>query len=218
MYDLLIFDLDGTLIDSAPDLCVAANKVLANHGCRQITLQETKTFVGNGAAKLVERAFRATGQEADPHDIPDLTEQFLAAYDGHEADETRPYDGVMETLNILKSSGQRMAVCTNKPQVPTNNLLRDLKMAEYFELVLGGDQLARKKPDPQMIHWMLDRLDVPAEKALMIGDTVNDIDGAKNAGVQSVAVSYGYRKVPVDELGANVFIDTFEQLLGVIDQ
>lgn len=214
----IIFDLDGTLIDSAPDLRRACNKLLAMHQRRSITMEETKKFVGNGAAKLVERAFGATGALPEPGEIAALTEEFLACYAGHEADETQPYPAVMEVLDQLMGQGYRLALCTNKPKAPTENLLRDLGMAGFFELVLGGDELARKKPDPQMIHYVLDKMDVMAADAVMVGDSPNDIDAAKNAGVRNIAVSYGYRKVPVGQLGADYIVDHFRDLPEILEQ
>ena len=212
----LIFDLDGTLIDSAPDLRSATNKLLAKYDRRPITMEEVKKFVGNGAAKLIERAFRATGKEAKEQDIDGLTDEFLSFYDGHEADDTMPYEGVIETLTLLQNKGYRMAVCTNKPQLPTENLLRDLNMADFFEVVIGGDVLERKKPDPQMIHWVLDKMALDVSEAIMVGDSPNDIDAAKKASMRNVAVSYGYRKVAVEELRADTVIDRFEQLLNYV--
>jgi len=213
----IIFDLDGTLIDSAPDLRTACNKLLAVHQRRPITMEETKKFVGNGAAKLVERAFAATGASVQDQEIATLTKGFLAFYDGHEADETQPYPGVMAVLDQLAGQGYRLALCTNKPKEPTENLLRDLGMSGFFELVLGGDELARKKPDPQMIHYILEQMNVAPGDAVMVGDSSNDIDAANNAGVRNVAVSYGYRKVPVSELGAGYIIDRFDDLAGILD-
>lgn len=214
---VIIFDLDGTLIDSAPDLRTACNKLLATYQRRPITMEETKKFVGNGAVKLVERAFAATGTPVQEQEIAELTDGFLAFYAGHEADETQPYPGVMALLDQLVGQGYRLALCTNKPKAPTENLLRDLGMSGFFELVLGGDELARKKPDPQMIHYVLEEMRVSAEEAIMVGDSSNDIDAARNAGVPSIAVSYGYRKVPVNELEADYIVDHFADLTGILD-
>jgi len=214
----VIFDLDGTLIDSAPDLRTACNKVLAQYGCRAITIEETMTFVGNGAAKLMERAFRATGKGADldPVQIDHLTTAFLQFYEGHEADETRIYEGVVSTLQKLQKKGLRLALCTNKPSRPTLNLLKDLGLADFFEVVVGGDELEHKKPHPQMICHVLERMQLSACEAIMVGDSPNDIEAAKQASMSNVAVSYGYRKIPVEELGANIVIDRFCDLPGVI--
>ncbi|SCA58284.1 Phosphoglycolate phosphatase [Candidatus Terasakiella magnetica] len=215
-FKAIIFDLDGTLIDSAPDLRTACNKVLAQHGRRAITLVETMKFVGNGAPKLVERAFAATGDEVSLDEIPALTKEFLGFYEGHEADETKAYDGAMECLKALKDKGYRLALCTNKPKGPTVNLLRDLAMADFFEVVLGGDELERKKPDPQMIHHVLDQLSLSVDEAIMVGDSPNDIDGAKNAGMANIAVSFGYRKVPVEEMGADHVVDHLKEIVELI--
>lgn len=210
----LIFDLDGTLIDSAPDLRTATNKLLHHYNRRAISMSEVKKFVGNGAAKLIERAFKATGEKANPADISNLTHEFLSFYDGHETDETCLYVGVLEALTSLKEKGYRLALCTNKPQNPSENVLRDLGIADFFEVVLGGDQLASKKPNPEMIHWVLNKMKLNVDEALMIGDSPNDIDAAKNAGMRNVAVSYGYRKVTIEELNADIVIDEFQQLLN----
>lgn len=212
----VIFDLDGTLIDSAPDLRTACNKVLAQYGCRSITLEETMTFVGNGAAKLMERAFRATGKVFNNAQIENLTTEFLEFYEGHEADETRIYDGVVSTLHQLQNQGIRLALCTNKPSGPTLNLLKDLNLEGFFEVVVGGDELEHKKPHPQMIFYVLERMQLSASDVVMVGDSTNDIEAAKQASIPNVAVSYGYRKVRVEELGADVVIDCFSELPDVL--
>lgn len=212
----LIFDLDGTLIDSAPDLRQATNKLLLKYGRREISQEETKTFVGNGVEKLIERAFRATGEDALPKDIKDLAHEFLSFYAGHETDETRPYAGVMQTLAELKEKGFRLALCTNKPQLPSENILRDLKMEHFFEVVLGGDRLKHKKPHPEMLHWVLKEMGLNVDEAVMIGDSPNDIEGARNAGMGNIAVSYGYRKVSVEELRSDHVVDDFPSIIDVI--
>ncbi|NVJ91589.1 MAG: phosphoglycolate phosphatase [Methylocystaceae bacterium] len=213
----VIFDLDGTLIDSAPDLRTAANKLLEKYQRRAISLAETKKFVGNGAQKLVERAFKATGDSAAESDLIVLTQEFLAFYDGHEADDTQTYDAVIPTLEILKEKGFRLALCTNKPYAPTLNLMQALNLGGYFEFVIGGDQVSRKKPDAEMLNLALEQMGVSSQEAVMIGDSPNDIGAAKNAQLRSIAVSYGYRKVPVEELGADWVIDQMSDLPAVLD-
>ncbi|WP_417790111.1 phosphoglycolate phosphatase [Terasakiella pusilla] len=213
----LIFDLDGTLIDSAPDLRTACNKLLQSKGRREITLEETKKFVGNGAAKLVERAFAATGEPAQASEIAPLTQDFLAFYDGHEADETGTYPSVMETLQQLKQQGYRMALCTNKPQKPTQNILEYLPIESFFDVIIGGDQVAKKKPDAEMLLTTLTKMGITADQAVMIGDSPNDIGAADNAEMASIAVSYGYRRVSVEELGADRIIDHMSQLPDALE-
>ncbi|NVK19531.1 MAG: phosphoglycolate phosphatase [Methylocystaceae bacterium] len=213
----LIFDLDGTLIDSALDLRTACNKLLQSKGRREISLVETKKFVGNGAAKLVERAFRATGDPLSEADIELLTDAFLDFYDGHEADETVTYPDVMEVLAGLKQKGYRLALCTNKPHQPTINLSKDLKLADFFEVIIGGDEVLCKKPDAEMLFLALEKMGVSKNEAIMIGDSPNDIGAAQNAAMKSIAVSYGYCKIPVEEMGADRVIDKMADLPNALD-
>lgn len=213
----LIFDLDGTLIDSAPDLRTACNKLLQRENRREITLAETKKFVGNGAAKLVARAFAATGEPVEESELVALTQDFLAFYDGHEADETQTYPSVMETLQKLKEQGYRMALCTNKPQQPTQNLVKQLGLESFFEVIIGGDQVGKKKPDPEMLLSTLKHMGLSPDQAVMIGDSPNDIGAADNADIPSIAVSYGYRRVSVEELGADRIIDHMAQLPDALE-
>ena len=212
----LIFDLDGTLINSAPDLRGAVNKLLKGCNRREISLEETMEFVGNGAAKLVERAFRATGDALLETEITPHTERFLAFYDGHECDETYLYDNVMGTLKNLQDKGYKLALCTNKPRQPTLNIVRHFALEGFFEFILGGDELANKKPNPQMLHYLLDRMKLSSYEAVMIGDSANDIGAAQNATMKSIAVSYGYRKMPVEKLGADYIVDDFMELSDIV--
>ncbi len=212
----IIFDLDGTLIDSAPDLRTACNKLLSKYERCEISLEETMQFVGNGATKLVERAFQATGEAVDKSALPGLTEEFLGFYDGHEADETQLFNGVEDTLMTLKGKGVRLALCTNKPRTPTLNLLRDLNLTDFFEVIYGGDDVAHKKPDPQMLHNALIDMGLEAKDCIMVGDSPNDIGAAKNAGMRNIAVSFGYRKVPVEDMGADHVVDRFGDITDLV--
>jgi phosphoglycolate phosphatase len=213
----IIFDLDGTLIDSAPDLGTACNKVLAKYARRPISRSETMQFVGNGAAKLIERAFQATGTALSETDIITRTDEFLDFYRGHEADETRLYDKVETTLHRLKQDGWRLALCTNKPAEPTRNLLRDLNLSGFFEVVVGGDELDGKKPDPQMLYYVLEKMNLTVDDAIMVGDSPNDINAARNANMRNIAVSYGYRKVTLEELSADIVIHQFDEITEALN-
>ncbi len=209
----VVFDLDGTLIDSAPDLRVAVNKVLAEHRRRPLGLIEVKMMVGDGAVKLVERAFATTGGEPAVSDLPDLTARFLGFYEGHAAELTRPYAGVTETLSRLRADGRALGICTNKPEAATREVLHDLSLDGYFDAVLGGDSIdSARKPDPRMLQGVLDALGVGANDAVMVGDAANDAGAARALGVPVILVSYGYTRIPVDELGADLIISEFSQL------
>ena len=179
----VLFDLDGTLVDSAPDIQVAINKLLAEEGRRPLTLEEVSAMIGDGAPKLVERAMHATDEGDAPEDLPTLTGRFLGFYEGHTTDLTRPYPGVPEALERLQSVGVRMGICTNKPERPTRELLRDLRLAPYFQVVFGGDTVEGvKKPDPRLIHAVLGALGARPEEAVMVGDNANDVGAARAAG------------------------------------
>lgn len=212
----ILFDLDGTLIDSAPDLRTTVNKLLTREGRRDISLEETARFIGNGAQVLIERAFRATGEAVRREDLHALTRDFLSFYEGHETDETTPYPTALETLDTLRRKGYRLALVTNKPQGPTENILKEFAMTPFFDVVIGGDSVDRKKPDPQMLKQAMKEMGLKEEDCLMVGDSPNDIGAAINAQMASIAVSYGYRKVPVEELGADHIIHRMEELLKYV--
>jgi len=215
----VVFDLDGTLIDSAPDLRVALNKLLAEHGRPPISVQQVKMMVGDGAAKLVERGFAATGSAPAFDQLPALTTAFLGFYEGNSADLTRPYPGVMVTLAALKARGLALGVCTNKPEAATREILQDLDMDEFFGAVLGGDSIdGARKPDPRLLQGVLDMLGVGSGQAVMVGDAANDIGAARALGIPAIAVSYGYTRIPVHELGADMVIAEFSQLDAALDR
>ena len=206
----LVFDLDGTLIDSVPDLHTCINSLLGSDGRRLLELRELTRMVGDGVPALVRRAYEATG--GVPGNLEDCIRRYLVLYGAALADKTVPYPGVVETLELLRGAGHRMAVCTNKPYGPTMEILGALGLAQFFSAVAGGDSLPVRKPDAGHLLGLLEMLDSGPERAVMIGDSLNDIQVAINAGVRSIAVSYGYRRQPVDELGADIVVDSFSEI------
>lgn len=206
----LIFDFDGTLIESAPELARCLNTLLAAYGRPPVTLAQVEHMIGNGVAKLVERGFRATG--GPPDDLDAAIEQYIEIYQDAPVDGAPPYEGVMDTLTALHDAGHTMAICTNKLHRATVKILDGLEMADFFTVVSGGDSLPVRKPDPGHLHGVLKELGVTPEQAIMIGDSPNDIGCAIAAGVRSVAVTYGYSRIPHEELGADILIDRFDQL------
>jgi phosphoglycolate phosphatase len=208
----VIFDLDGTLVDSAPDIQVALNKLLAEGARRALTLEEVSAMIGDGVPKLVQRAMSATGEGDAPEHLPTLTRRFLGFYEGHTTDLTRPYPGVPEALERLRSAGVRMGICTNKPERPTRELLRDLCLAPYFQAVFGGDTVAGvKKPDPRLIHAVLDALGARPAEGVMVGDAANDVTAARAAGIPVILRAGGYTRVPAQELdGDRIITDLLE--------
>ena len=185
---LAIFDLDGTLVDSAPDLRAALNRLMLAQGLAPFPLPEVAAMIGDGARALLSKAFAARATPFDEALLPG----FLADLEANSAVFTRPYPGMVDALEALAGRGWQLAVCTNKPIAATRALLGELDLARHFALVLGGDSLAVKKPDPGHVLGVLSGLDVPAAEAVMIGDHQNDIRAARGAGVRSVFAAWGY--------------------------
>jgi len=206
----LVFDFDGTLIESAPEIRDCLNVLLVQYGRPEVSLPQVERMIGNGVGKLVERGFRETG--GLPDDLDTALKQFIEIYNNAPIDETPVYEGVPETLARLHEAGYVMAICTNKLYAPTVKILEGLDFARYFTVVTGGDTFPVRKPDPGHLLGVLDRLQVGREDAIMIGDSPNDIGCAIAAGVRSIAVSYGYSRVPPAEMGATALIDRFGDL------
>ncbi|MGB0684342.1 MAG: HAD family hydrolase [Magnetovibrionaceae bacterium] len=213
----LLFDLDGTLIDSAPDLKRAINLVLVARGRAPLDLGQVTSMVGDGAARLVERAFQATGEPLD--DSGPETAAFLEAYSGHEAVETRLYPGVPETLAELVQRGHPMGLCTNKPEAPARALLEHFGLTAMFGTVIGGDTLPGfRKPRAEPLLQALENLAIDRQEwchALMVGDNANDIRSGEAAGLKTVLVSYGYHQGRLAALQPSHRIDRFEDLLSL---
>jgi phosphoglycolate phosphatase len=206
----MIFDLDGTLVDSAPDLQLAVNRVLADHGCAPVSLGETRNMIGDGAAQLIQRAFAA--RSIPLVDPPEALRQFIAHYRAAPTANTLLYDGVLETLGSLKERGCAMAVCTNKPENPTNEILRRLGIAEFFPRVVCGDTHAYRKPDPRMLTGILTEFAVNPPMSLMIGDSEVDAATAQAARVPFVLMTYGYRRGAVQDIPCLAALDRFADL------
>nr|WP_295826909.1 phosphoglycolate phosphatase [uncultured Azospirillum sp.] len=216
-FQALVFDLDGTLIDSAPDMTRVLNRTLAEFGRPALTEAQVRTMVGDGSAMLVRQAFAATGAPLGDEAVQPVLRHYLDTY----YDDAEPpvlYAGVAETLAALAGRGVRLGLCTNKPERITRKLLGMLGLEGLFGAVAGGDTVAVKKPDGRHLTWVLERLDAVAPvgaapaRAAMVGDNANDVKAARSAGVPVVAMSYGYPRMPVEELGADLILDRFADL------
>ncbi len=205
----VVFDLDGTLVDTAPDLGRALNVLLAERGRPPISLDGIRRLVGEGAARLVERGFIASG--GLPEDLTILTRRFVAIYSEGIARLSRPFPGVVDTLGLLRHAGIALGICTNKPDGLTRQLLDALDLAQYFSAIAGGDVPARK-PDARHLLGVLAELAAAPAGCLMVGDSANDVNVARNAHVPVVVVSYGYTTTPPGELGADALIERFDEL------
>jgi phosphoglycolate phosphatase len=206
----LIFDLDGTLADTAPDLLGATNAVLLARGRAEMDLDHLRHMVGFGARALIAQAMEASGAPVTENEMPPLVEIFLAHYRGHIADGSRLFPGVIETLGALKAGRARLAVLTNKPQELTDPLLPLLGLDGLFDAVYGAGRKLYTKPDPRIFHDVVE--ECGGGPAVMIGDSITDLNTARAARVPCVLVSYGFTPVPAKDLGADAVIDDFAQL------
>lgn len=207
----LIFDLDGTLADTAPDLLSATNAVLAARGRPQLDLEHLRHMVGFGAVALINQAMEASGAPVAEGEMPSLIEIFLDHYRGHIADGTRLFPQVAETLGALKADGARLGVLTNKPQELTDLLLPRLGLEALFSAVYGAGRKPYTKPDPRIFHDVVAELS-GSGSAVMIGDSITDLNTARAAGAPCILMSYGFTPVPAAELGADMVLDDFAQL------
>lgn len=215
-FDAIIFDLDGTLVDTAPDILAYLNEMLADLGRPGLDLDALRTMVGDGVRTLLIRGLEASGGVPGDLDIEGLFSQYLERYTQEPVRLSRPYPGMVETLEALSSAGVRLGVCTNKPQAPTDRLLRMLELDRHFTVAIGGDALPTKKPDPAHLLAVLHRLDVDPARAALIGDSVTDLNTARAAGVPCILMSYGYSAIPAHRLGADRVIDDADALLDAI--
>lgn len=207
----LIFDLDGTLVDSAPDLRQALNQMLAEQGRRGVTLDEMKTFIGDGMQIVVQRAFAATGEGISDDESYPLYQDFVGHYRNQKADPSQLYPHVAETLEAYFQEGIKLGLCTNKQEASTYRLLDDLKLAPYFTFVAGGDTFPVRKPHPGHVTGVLKKLAVPAESCVMIGDSSNDVLAAKGAGIPCLVVTHGYG-ADLGSLGTAGLVNNFRDL------
>jgi phosphoglycolate phosphatase len=194
-----IFDLDGTLVDSAPDIHAAALALLDERGAPPVTLQQVRTFVGAGIANFVERCLDAAGQPAQGPELPKAVKRFKKLYGAAPAELTRPYDGVEAMLGALSARGLLLGVCTNKLEVFTRQVLKGVGLDRHLRAAVGGDTLKVMKPDPEPLRHCTKLLGVGIDEALYVGDSEIDADTAKAAGMAFALYSGGYRKRPLDQ-------------------
>lgn len=198
--DAVLFDLDGTLLDTIADLAEASNRMLADLSRPQRTLDEIRSFVGKGIPNLVQRCM-TDGQEASEREIDDAIVVFKRHYAEVNGSRTRVYPGVLEALQGMREAELRLAVVTNKAQDFTVPLLERTGLAPYFDVVVSGDTLSVKKPDPAVVSHACELLGVALGRALMIGDSANDALAARGAGIPVLLVTYGYSEgMPVDSI------------------
>jgi phosphoglycolate phosphatase len=211
--DLLIFDLDGTLIDSKLDLANSVNAARAYLGLDPLNLAVISTCVGYGAPVLIRRAL---GGEATESEIARALEFFLDYYRGHALDSTRFYPGVRESLERLHRGGKRLSILTNKPAAISRAVLEGLEAVELFFRVYGGDSFAAKKPDPAGIEQLMNEAGVGRNATMMVGDTAVDVETARNAGVRACGVRFGFAPEPFDSAKPDLLVDRMEELADLV--
>jgi phosphoglycolate phosphatase len=213
----VVFDLDGTLVDTAPDLINALNFVLEREGLPPVPLASARTMIGGGVKRLIERGLEAEGRTADTADVTRLTTDLIDYYAAHIADFSRPFEGLEAALDQLASRGYRLAVCTNKLEWLSKLLLDQLKLTSRFAAICGADTFGVSKPDPAILRQTVTRAGGELKSAVMVGDAGTDVGVARRAGIPVIGVEFGYTEVPIAELKPDRLIGHMRELPETVD-
>jgi phosphoglycolate phosphatase len=209
---MIVFDLDGTLIDTAPDLIDTLNIVFAREGILPVPYDTARNMIGGGARSMIARGIEAEGHVFTPAKVDKLVADFIAHYSEHLADRSRPFPGLTEALDELAARGHRFAVCTNKLEHMSLLLLRKLRLASRFVAICGQDTFGVQKPNPEILRRTIVLAGGDPRHAIMIGDSLTDILTARATDIPIIAVDFGYSETPVSELGPDSVISSFAQL------
>ncbi|HEY4029393.1 MAG TPA: HAD family hydrolase [Caulobacteraceae bacterium] len=209
---VIAFDLDGTLVDTAPDLMSTLNRVLAEEGLPPLPLEAAPMIVGKGVRVMVERGFAVAGQPLDDAHFPRMFDRFIELYIVHCADQSRPFPGVLEALDRLEAEGAILAVCTNKRTDLSLLVMDALNLTSRFKAIVGADQAPRPKPDASHLLHTIELAGGDPRRAVMVGDSINDALAARNAQVPLVLVTFGYTDTPAKDMDPDALIDRFDEL------
>src|SRR3979409_208364 len=212
----VVFDLDGTLVDTAPDLINALNFVLDREGLPAVPIKSARNMIGAGARKLLERGLEIDGRHVSSADLDRLTKDFIDHYAAHIADESRPFEGLQDALDDLSARGYRFAVCTNKLEWLSKLLLDQLGLGSRFSAICGADTFGVSKPDPTILQQTVARAGGQISTAIMVGDAGPDIGVSRGAGVPVIGVEFGYADVPIAELKPDRLIGHMRELPGAV--
>ncbi len=215
---IVVFDLDGTLAETAVDLIATLNAVLAREGLAAVDVEEARGMIGAGARALIQRGFAASGAALAPARLDALYAVFLAHYAEHLCDASHLFPGVTRALDRLAAAGYRLAVCTNKIEAHSVALLAALGVADRFSAICGRDTFAHAKPDPRHLTLTIARAGGDPRRAVMVGDSLTDIATAKAAGIPVVAVPFGYTEAPVESYAPDVVIEHFDDLVEAVER
>ncbi len=215
---VLAFDLDGTLVDTAPDIIGALNVILHEEGITPFHLDEARPLIGRGAMELMRRGFSLAGHPLKTEDEAPLLKRMLAEYEAHIDTYSRPFEGMAEALDVLEAAGARFAVCTNKHTYLAVELLKKLKLYDRFGSVRGSDSGPPKKPDAAHLRACVDDMGGDMARCMMIGDSETDLLTARNAGVPAILFSFGYSDRPITELTPDALLDRYRDLPSAVEQ
>lgn len=209
---LVVFDLDGTLVDTAPDLVASLNHAVTQAGLEPVTYDDLTHLVGHGARAMIERTFTLRGAPLSASDLDWQMKEFIDFYHGSMPGNSIPYPGVIDAMDRLSSAGMMLAVCTNKLEMLAKSLIHGLGLAERFVAITGGDTFPVRKPDAEHLLSTIRLSGALPENTVMIGDSLNDMLVARNASVRSIAVPFGYSDVPIQTLEPDHIIQHFDEL------
>jgi phosphoglycolate phosphatase len=212
----IAFDLDGTLVDTAPDLIGALNVVLGERSLAPLPVSAARSLVGRGAAVLIQKGFAAAGESLTPELSRELLARFLLVYENRIAEDSRAFDGVEAALRDLQGQGATLCVCTNKPEALAVKLLQELGLAKWFAAVIGGDSAEKPKPDPAPLLLAIQRSGGRPDRALLVGDSETDVATARAAKIPVALVPFGYTEVSADTLGADRVVPDFARLPSAV--
>jgi phosphoglycolate phosphatase len=208
----IVFDLDGTLVDTAPDLVDTLNIILAREGLPPVPFAVARNMIGGGARVLIERGLKADGRAGGRAEVDRMYSDFVAYYGEHLADRSLPFPGAVTAIEQLAARGCRFAICTNKLEWLSVRLLDALNLSPHFAAICGQDTFGVQKPNPEILLKTIRQAGGDPAQAVMVGDSANDIDVARAAKVPVIAVDFGYTEIPVSQLGPDRIIDHFDQL------
>jgi phosphoglycolate phosphatase len=216
----IVFDLDGTLIDTAPDLIATLNLILAREGMQPVAYDEARNMIGGGARGLIERALITDGRDSsEPGFKPELDRMFagfIDHYAAHIADQSRPFPGLEAALDRLAADGYRLAVCTNKLEWLSVRLLDTLNLTKRFAAICGQDTFGMQKPDPEVLRRTILKAGGAPDRAIMVGDSGTDVRTARAASLPVIAVTFGYSEVPIESLRPDRLIGSYAELEAAI--
>ena len=208
----IVFDLDGTLIDTAPDLVATLNVILTREGLLPLAYDLARNLVGGGAKAMIARGLEVGGRPCPPTRVEELFADFIEHYSEHLTERSQPFPGVTDALDALSARGYQFAVCTNKIERLSTNLLKHHDLAGRFVAICGPDTFGIEKPDPEILRRTVTKAGGTLEQAIMIGDSIIDIHTARAAGIPVIAVDFGYSERPVTDFGPDRTISSFAQL------